>query len=79
VRLSSFLFLSNVEVSYAVGAAYGVVNTTVLLNEGAKGYWRMSRNSLVSIALNNTYLAKQEVPSLRELWVDFKYGEQANV
>ena len=44
-----------------------------------KGYWRMSRNSLVSIALNNTYLAEQGVPSLRELWVDFKYGEKAKV
>ena len=44
-----------------------------------KGYWRMSRNSLVSIALNNTYLAKQGVPSLRELWIHFKYGEKAKV
>lgn len=44
-----------------------------------KGYWRMSRNSLVSIALNNTYLTKQGVPSIRELWVRFKYGDQASV
>lgn len=44
-----------------------------------KGYWRMSRNSLVNIALNNTYLAKQGVASLKELWVSFKYGEQAKV
>ena len=40
-----------------------------------KGYWRMSRNSLVSIALSNSYLSIQGVPSLRELWVNFKYGE----
>ena len=44
-----------------------------------KGYWRMSRNSLVSIALSNTYLAKQGVPSMRELRVRFKYGEKARV
>jgi len=44
-----------------------------------KGYWRMSRHKLVSIALNNTYLAKQGVPSMRELWVRFKYGDQARV
>jgi len=44
-----------------------------------KGYWRMSRNSLVSIALNNAYLTKQGVPSMRELWVRFKYGDKARV
>ena len=42
-----------------------------------KGYWRMSQNSLVRLALNNTYLANQGVPSMRELWVRFKYGDQA--
>jgi len=44
-----------------------------------KGYWRMSQNSLVRLALNNTYLANQGVPSMRELWVRFKYGDQAKV
>ena len=44
-----------------------------------KGYWRMSQNSLVRLALNNTYLAKQGVPSMRELWVRFKYGDQPKV
>lgn len=44
-----------------------------------KGYWRMSRNSLVSIALNNTYLKEQGVPSIRDLWVRFKYGDKARV
>lgn len=44
-----------------------------------KGYWRMSRNSLVSIALNNTYLKQQGVPSMRDLWVRFKYGDKARV
>ncbi|MEM1221587.1 MAG: hypothetical protein AAGH40_02400 [Verrucomicrobiota bacterium] len=44
-----------------------------------KGYWRMSRNSLVAIALNNKYLAQQGVPSIREIWVRFKYGDKARV
>jgi len=39
----------------------------------------MSQNSLVRLALNNTYLANQGVPSMRELWVRFKYGDQAKV
>jgi len=42
-----------------------------------KGYWRMSSNSLVQIALNNAYLQRKGVPSMRDLWVRFKYGDQA--
>jgi len=34
---------------------------------------------VVRLALNNTYLANQGVPSMRELWVRFKYGDQAKV
>lgn len=48
-----------------------------LASRSRKGYWRMSSNSLVQIALNNDYLAEQGVPSMRELWVCFKYGDQA--
>ena len=44
-----------------------------------KGYWRMSRNSLVSMALNNKYLKEQGVPSMWDLWVRFKYGDKARV
>ena len=44
-----------------------------------KGYWRMSQNSLVRLALNNAYLQKQGIPSMRDLWVRFKYGEKADV
>lgn len=44
-----------------------------------KGYWRMSNNSLVRLALNNTFLREQGVPSMRDLWVRFKYGEKAKV
>lgn len=49
-----------------------------LASRSRKGYWRMSRNSLVNLALNDRYLEKQGVPSLRALWVTFKYGDKAN-
>lgn len=39
----------------------------------------MSRNSLVAMALNNDYLQRKGVPSMRDLWVCFKYGDQAQV
>jgi len=44
-----------------------------------KGYWRMSNNSLVRLALNNAYLQEQGLPSMRDLWVVFKYGDQAKL
>ena len=44
-----------------------------------KGYWRMSRNSLVNLALNGRYLEEQGVPSMRTLWVTFKYGDKATL
>jgi len=44
-----------------------------------KGYWRMSANSLVCLALDNTYLHQQGLPSMRDLWVVFKYKDQAKV
>lgn len=43
-----------------------------------KGYWRMSNNSLVQMALTDEYLGKQGVPSMRVLWVVFKYGDKAD-
>lgn len=47
-----------------------------LASRSRKGYWRMSGNSLVQLALNNAYLTQQGVPSLKELWVSFKHGDQ---
>lgn len=47
-----------------------------LASRSRKGYWRMSGNSLVQLALNDTYLKQQGVISLRDLWVTFKYGDQ---
>ena len=43
-----------------------------------KGYWRMAGNSLVQLALNDAFLNQQGVPSLRDLWVSFKYKDQAS-
>ena len=50
-----------------------------MASRSRKGYWRMSQNSLVRLALNNTYLKEQGVPSMRELWVRFKYGDKARI
>ncbi|WP_309399500.1 group II intron maturase-specific domain-containing protein [Cerasicoccus maritimus] len=48
-----------------------------LASRSRKGLWRLSRNSLVCQALNDQHLKNQGVPSLRDLWVVFKYGEKA--
>lgn len=48
-----------------------------LASRSRKGYWRMSRNSLVNLALNDRYLETQGVPSMRDLWVTYKYGDNA--
>ena len=48
-----------------------------LASRSRKGYWRMSRNGLVCFALNDLYLKSQGVPSLKELWIAFKYPQQA--
>jgi len=50
-----------------------------LASRSRKGYWRMSQNSLVRFALNDTYLKEQGVPSLRDLWVVFKYADKAQL
>ena len=50
-----------------------------LASRSRKGYWRMSANSLVQLALNDQLLEKLGLPSLSKLWAIFKYGEQANV
>ena len=47
-----------------------------LASRSRKGYWRMLSNGLVQFALNNAYLAKQGVPSLRDLWASSKYGDK---
>jgi RNA-directed DNA polymerase len=47
-----------------------------------KGYWSRvagSRNSLVNLALSGRYLEEQGVPSMRALWVTFKYRDKAQL
>jgi RNA-directed DNA polymerase len=44
-----------------------------------KGYWRMSQNELVRIALNNRWLEEQGVPDLRAIWIALHYGPKARV
>ena len=44
-----------------------------------KGYWRMSQNELVRIALNNRWLEEQGVPDMRAVWMVLYYGPDARV
>jgi RNA-directed DNA polymerase len=44
-----------------------------------KGYWRMSQNELVRIALNNRWLEVQGVPDMRAIWIVLYYGPKARV
>jgi RNA-directed DNA polymerase len=55
-----------------LGIAPGEVHRA---SRSRKGYWRMSQNSLVRFALNNTYLKEQGVPELREIWIRLHYGD----
>lgn len=44
-----------------------------------KGYWRMSQNKLVRIALNNRVLKERGVPDLRSIWIKLHHGEATKV
>ena len=44
-----------------------------------KGYWRMSRNSIVHAALSNRWLEEQGVPDMRAIWIALHYGPKARV
>jgi RNA-directed DNA polymerase len=44
-----------------------------------KGYWRMSRNSIVHHALSNRWLEEQGVPNVRTVWTVLHYGPKARV
>lgn len=50
-----------------------------LASRSRKGYWRMSRNSIVQIALNNDWLEDQGVPDMRAIWIKLYYGPDARV
>jgi RNA-directed DNA polymerase len=41
-----------------------------------RGYWWMSGNGIVQRALDNTWLAEQGVPNLRQQWIELRYGKQ---
>ena len=44
-----------------------------------KGYWRMSQNEIVRMALNNRWLEEQGVPDMRAVWIKLHYGPKARV
>ena len=48
-----------------------------LASRSRKGYWRMSANSLVQIALNDEWLKENGVPYIKDLWIAYKYPSQA--
>ena len=48
-----------------------------LASRSRKAYWRLSNNSLEQAALGDVYLKSQGVPSMRNLWVVFKFGDKA--
>lgn len=50
-----------------------------LASRSRKGYWRMSRNSIVQAALNNDWLEAQGVPDMRAIWIKLYYGPDARV
>ena len=50
-----------------------------LASRSRKAYWRMSQNSLVRWALNDQYLKELGVPSIKDMWVIFKYGDKAKI
>jgi RNA-directed DNA polymerase len=50
-----------------------------LASRSRKGYWRMSHNSIVQIALSNRWLEEQGVPDMRATWIALHYGPKARV
>ena len=54
-------------------------NEVYKASRSRKGYWRMSNNSLVLIALNNRVLKEQGVPELRSIWLKLHHREATKV
>lgn len=50
-----------------------------LASRSRKGYWRMSRNTIVHAALSNRWLEDQGVPDMRAVWIKLHYGPKARV
>ena len=41
-----------------------------------RGYWWMAGTSIVQRALDNSWLAEQGVPSIRQQWIEMHYGKR---
>ena len=50
-----------------------------LATRSRKGYWRMSTNSIVQMAMSNQWLEEQGVPNMRTIWIKLHYGPDAQV
>ena len=49
------------------------LNTIKQASRCRKGYWRCSKLRVVSIAMNNAWLAEQGCPSIKDLWLKLCY------
>ena len=60
--------------------ALGILSDRVkMATRSRKGYWRMSGNGIVQIALNNAWLKQQGIPDMRAKWVALHYPDQQGV
>ena len=50
-----------------------------LASRSRKGYWRMSQNSLVRMALSNRWMEEHGVPDMRAIWIVLHFGPKARV
>jgi len=53
--------------------------TVHMATRSRKGYWRMSRNTIVHGALSNHWPEEQGVPDIRTTWIKLHYGSKARV
>jgi RNA-directed DNA polymerase len=58
----------------ALGVNPGKVH---MATRSRKGYWRMSQNELLRIALNSRWLEEQGVPDMEAIWMVLHYGAKA--
>ena len=60
--------------------ALGVPQERVhMASRSRKGYWRMSQNSLVRMALSNRWMEEHGVPDMRAIWIVLHFGPKARV
>jgi len=51
--------------------------TVHMATRSRKGYWRISRSSIVCKALTDRWLKEQGVPEMRDIWIKLHYGDKS--